>query len=93
MAEKRLEMLSQLSQKEVDEAIANEQSTANLLGVSGKNFAEEGRNKIRSAHTMHGLDEICTGYDLPGSEETIRRASPEHGIRPKLSRIMRKEGF
>lgn len=78
VAEKRLEMLSQLSQKEVDEVIAHEQFATNFSGVPANNFAEEGgRSKTRTGHALHRLDGICTDHDLPGSEGTIRRASPE----------------
>ena len=78
VAEKRFEMLSQLSQKEVDEAIADEQSDTDLSGFSGNILVEEGRRiKTRTRDTLHGLDGICTDHNLPGSEETVRRASLE----------------
>lgn len=78
VAEKRLEMISQLSQKEVDEAIADEPSATNISGISGNNFAEDrGRSKTQNGNTLHGLGGIWTDHDLPGSEGTIRRASPE----------------
>jgi hypothetical protein len=78
VAEKRLEMLSQQSQKEVDEGIADKRSATDLSGFSGNYFVKEGGGiKTKTRDALHGLDGICTEFHLPGSDETIRRTKPE----------------
>jgi hypothetical protein len=78
LAEKRLEMLSQLSQKEIDAVVADEQPSTDILGIAGKIYAEEGgRSNTRTRSALPVLDGIFTDHDLPGSEGTIRHTSPE----------------
>jgi hypothetical protein len=78
VAEKRLRMLSQFSQKELGDAVVNEQPATDLSETGGSNFIEEeARSKSRIRNELHGLDGICTDHSLLGSDGTIRRTSPK----------------
>jgi hypothetical protein len=78
MAEKRLRILSQFSQKELGDAAVNEQPAMDLSETGGSNvIEEEARSKSRIRNELYGLDGICTDHSLPGSDGTIRRTSPK----------------
>jgi hypothetical protein len=78
VAEKRLRVLSQFSQKILGDAVVNEQPATDLSETGGSNFIEEeARSKSRIRNELHGLGGICTDHSLLGSDGTIKRTSPK----------------
>lgn len=76
LAEKRLEMFSQLPQRGVNETVAGEQSATDSSKTGGESFIEEGgRFQAQVRNEPHGLDAICRDHDILGSEGTVRSAN------------------